>query len=433
MAKGSGNEDSSEMIIILAGVSIFAFSMLYNKYFAEIAEAWRWLRIGQFYLFAWIPDWVPIFGKLDFAGTIEYLKVTPGEYISSDFIRKVDVYYGKYLSWIPAIILGVLGFKLLNKTENVSRVYDMESLLKDRAPNYPFIQKFVDNHPEDKDIYYERGSKDSKDYAAAMSPKHFAEMKPPLGLEKMARKDKELRKSSIWDGDVGFDYDLAERAFKSQLGRKYEGLSSLNETEMRLYKELKKRIKSSLSRGSEFIDSCVRHVFKGKTPSGLTDTEKKIFNRIKEEVEKASKGKKAKKQSEMLRKPYFLSIFKTPDIHNLFIDRFCEEIMGNHAYIRTGLMSMLAETRNAGVVASLEFRHWLKGEDRILWYCVSTVGRKVSFVECGGVFAHWLVEKELSRPVPQIFVDEAIVALQEAIKLEERIQLKEEEEKNAGF
>jgi hypothetical protein len=281
------------------------------------------------------------------------------------------------------------------------------------------------------DIFYDRKSKVSKDYAVAVSPKLFASMKPPMGLEKAAKKDKELRKSSIWDGDVDFDWDLAERSFKSQVGRRYEGLSSLNATEIRLYKELKSRVKTSMTVGGAFIEKVTRAIVNGKKINGLTETEMVIFDAVKAIYIIKSKGRKALKKSDFLRKQFYLSVFKDNEIYPFFVNRHCEQVMANHAYIRTGLMSMLAETRNSGVVASLEFRHWLKGEDRTLWYCVSSVGRKVSFSESSGVFAHWLVEKELSRPIPQIFVEEAVTALKEALKISERLKVMEDEK--AGF
>ena len=432
MSKGSGDkEDSTGIIIILLAVAVFSSSYFYDKYFYIIAEGWRWVRITEFYVFSWIPQWVPVLGKLEFFDTIEYLKVTDGSLLSADFVSRVDVYYGRHLSWIPGIILAFLGFKLINKTDGVSRVHDMETLLKDRAPNYPFIQKFVNNHPEKMDISYDRKSKDSKDYAVAVSPKIFALMKPPMGLEKAARNDKELRKSSIWDGDVDFDWDLAERSFKSQVGRRYEGLSSLNKTEIRLYNELKSRVKTSMTVGGAFIEKVTKAIVNRKKINGLTETEMAIFNAVKVIHTRKSRGWKSFEKSDFTRKQFYLSIFKDKEIYPLFVDRHCEKVMVNHAYIRTGLMSMLAETRNSGVVASLEFRHWLKGEDRILWYCVSSVGRKVSFSESSGVFAHWLVEKELSRPIPQIFVEEAVTALKEALKISERLKVMDDEK--AGF
>jgi len=433
MSKGSnsGNEDSTGIVILLLAVFVFASSYFYDKYFYVLAEGWRWVRIAELSIFSWIPEWVPLFGKLQFSETIEYLKVTDGRLLSSEFVNKVDVYYGRHLAWLPAMVLVFLGFKLINKSDDVSRVFNMETLLKHRAPNYPFIKKFVDNHPEKMDIYYDRKSKDSNDYAVAVSPKLFALMKPPMGLERAARKDKELRKSSIWDGDVDFDWDLAERSFKSQVGRRYEGLSSLNKTEIRLYNELKSRVKTSMTVAGEFIEKVTRAIANGKKINGLTKTEMAIFDAVKVIYISKSQGRKAIKKSDFLRKQFYLSVFKDKEIYPFFIDRHCEQVMINHAYIRTGLMSMLAETRNSGVVASLEFRHWLKGEDRTLWYCVSSVGRKVSFSESSGVFAHWLVEKELSRPIPQIFVEEAVTALKEALKISERLKVVEDDK--AGF
>jgi len=89
-------------------------------------------------------------------------------------------------------------------------------------------------------------------------------------------------------------------------------------------------------------------------------------------------------------------------------------IMKQHAYVKTGLMSLLDEARKSGVYATLEFR-WLKSLDRGLWYAMSSVGRKTSFVESGGVFAHWLFELEMKRPIFYPEISEAVKGLKAAV------------------
>ena len=420
MSKGAANgDDSTEIIVILVAIGLMIAVMMFNKYFYVFADVWRWVRIVELYPLSWIPSWVPVFGEMDIGNTVDYLLATPGTDLTKDFVSELDKYYWKRLSWLPALIILYLAFKLISKTDNVSLTYNMETLLKDRAQFYPFLERFVDVRPESMDIYYTRGSKESKEFAMAMTPSFFAEMSPPLGLERQAKKNPSLKKP-IWNGEMEFDTDLAERAFTAQLGRKYEGIESLNVTETRLYNELKSKIKCSPGEAREFIQTCVYGNLKDKNPKNFTSVERKIFHSIASKITSVTTGRKKISKDQCMKKQFLNSIYKDTDIRKIINQRKAEQVMGRHAYIRTGLMSMLEEGRNSGVIPSLWYRGWLKGADRTLWYCISTVGRRVSFVECAGVFAHWLLEKELVRPVPHIFVNEAIDGLYAALRIEDR-------------
>lgn len=103
-----------------------------------------------------------------------------------------------------------------------------------------------------------------------------------------------------------------------------------------------------------------------------------------------------------------------------------KEITQAHAFLLTVMASLLVAARNDGVVPSAEFL-WLKPVDRRLWYMLNCVGRQTPFSEVAGPFAHWHAEKKLKRRSLAPMVEEAIEALEIAIKevkLTER-QLKE--------
>jgi intracellular multiplication protein IcmP len=92
-----------------------------------------------------------------------------------------------------------------------------------------------------------------------------------------------------------------------------------------------------------------------------------------------------------------------------------QEIVVKHAYMLTVMISLLAAARDDGVVPSSEFL-WLKPVDRRLWYTLNCVGRQTPFSEVGGPFAHWRAEQEMGRPSLVPMIDEAIKALEVAIK-----------------
>lgn len=86
-----------------------------------------------------------------------------------------------------------------------------------------------------------------------------------------------------------------------------------------------------------------------------------------------------------------------------------------HAYLLTAMASLLEFARTGGVVAMAEFI-WLKKVDRKLWYMLQSVGRQTPFVEVAAVFAHWIVEKRIKRPLKVPVIDQALIAAITAVK-----------------
>jgi intracellular multiplication protein IcmP len=92
-----------------------------------------------------------------------------------------------------------------------------------------------------------------------------------------------------------------------------------------------------------------------------------------------------------------------------------QNIISKHAYTLTVIGSLLAAARDDGVVPSSEFL-WLKPIDRRLWYMLNCIGRQTPYAEVGGPFAHWKAEKVMGRRSLVPMIDEAIRALEIAIK-----------------
>lgn len=97
--------------------------------------------------------------------------------------------------------------------------------------------------------------------------------------------------------------------------------------------------------------------------------------------------------------------------------------VGAHAYLLTAMSSLLEAARNDGVLANSEFI-WLKGVDRRMWYMLTSIGRRTTFCEVAGPYAHWIIEKKLRRPLKVPVVDKAVDGLEGA--LEELIYKPEE-------
>ncbi len=92
-----------------------------------------------------------------------------------------------------------------------------------------------------------------------------------------------------------------------------------------------------------------------------------------------------------------------------------QEATGKHAYVLTVLCSLIVAARQDGVVPTSEFL-WLKPVDRRLWYMLNSTGRQTPYSEVAGPFAHWRAEQKLGRRSLVPMIDEAIKALEIAIK-----------------
>ena len=92
-----------------------------------------------------------------------------------------------------------------------------------------------------------------------------------------------------------------------------------------------------------------------------------------------------------------------------------QEIIQRHAYQLTVIAELLKASRDDGVVPAVEFL-WLKVIDRRLWYMLNSVGRQTPYAEVGGPFAHWRAEQVMGRRSLTPMIDEAIRALEVAVK-----------------
>ena len=91
-----------------------------------------------------------------------------------------------------------------------------------------------------------------------------------------------------------------------------------------------------------------------------------------------------------------------------------QQIVNQHAFVSTVMISMLDEARQDGVFPSADFL-WLKPYDRRLWYILNCVGRQTPFPEVAGIYSHWFAEKEVRRRCMVPIVDEAVHGLELAI------------------
>lgn len=168
--------------------------------------------------------------------------------------------------------------------------------------------------------------------------------------------------------------DKAERVFTQQLGPLWEGVDKLNDYTKALYAAFVARANHDRAASLALLNSI----------SASSENGKPDFSGTKKVLDKYRNDKRAIK------------------------------IGTQHAYVSTVMASMLELARTDGVLSSADFL-WLKPVDRKLWYILNNVGRQTAFTEVAGIFAHWVVEKQLQRRFSVPMVHEAVVGLEKAL------------------
>lgn len=273
---------------------------------------------------------------------------------------------GSYIRY-PIIILFIL-FSLLLYKGNLGikfrRAHNMKTLQTQEQYNWPAIMPVIREDLVETDL--NKGA-----WAMALTPMEFARK-----YNLLRREDKLLDNpvpgqemtASIKKGD-------AKRVFTLQLGPYWDGFDNAPPHVRAIAAIFLARINRDRNAATNILESLDKSYAEGKPDYSVANV--------------------------TLRK------FKN--------ERNIQEIVGRHAYLLTVMASLLEAARLDGVVPTSEFL-WLKPVDRRLWYMLNCVGRQTPYAEVSGPFAHWKAEKSMGRRSLVPMIDEAIKALEIAIK-----------------
>jgi len=104
-------------------------------------------------------------------------------------------------------------------------------------------------------------------------------------------------------------------------------------------------------------------------------------------------------------------------------DTALNDLMSRHQYAHTVIIALLVEARKKyGKVPPCEFI-WLRLQNRTLWYTLHAIGGNVPWTEGGGAYAHYYTEVEVGAGVKEACHQAATVALMDALKIEQWINL----------
>ncbi len=275
--------------------------------------------------------------------------------------------YYMYPSVFLILVMAIFVFKN-HKFMRYVRAHNMETLMAQEQKNWPQISPVVNLDLMAMDV-------NKGPWAMAMNPLQFCKAYKLVDVEMVG----DIKASWRAEGKIQATVveDRANRVFSQQLGPLWEGPDKLPPHIKALFAVFVAR--------AEHEPEVARNYLKKLAIS-------------------AAKGQIDYSETEDLLKKYYP---KSKPTH--LIEK-------RHAYVSTVMTSMLEVARTDGVLASADFL-WLKPVDRRMWQTLNNVGRSVAPCEVAGIYAHWLVEKQLLRPIAVPMVEQATKALVYAMSL----------------
>lgn len=354
---GSDNSMAPIWIMVLLFITVFLIWKMGHQYIVMVV----------FQINIWQARLVNLFVHNEQLSNLIYLMQTVDpNAVDWDQLVMTTKEVGDFMRYPVVVVLLVLAVVLYrsNITLKFRKVYDMRKLREQEQYNWPSIMPVVKEDLVSQDL-------NKGPWAMAMTPMEFARK---YGLLK---KEDALLDNLIPGQEMtaGIRRGDAKRVFTLQLGPYWDGFEHCSPHAAALASVFIARINRDRDAANNILSALDKSFVSGKLN----------FSVAKPVLEKY-------KNSELV-----------------------QEVLAKHAYTLTVMASLLEKARDDGVVPCAEFL-WLKPVDRRLWYMLNCVGRQTPYSEVAGPFAHWKAEKEMGRRSLVPMIDEAIKALEIALK-----------------
>lgn len=356
-----GQNDSAGMgpiwivaVICLVGLTVWYFGHVY------LVIAYFHLKLVEISLFQF------------FTGGLKsiqaYIQNTDPESATFVQVGLVAKQVGTHIRFPIAAMLLLLGMVLNFKASATKyrNVYSMKSLVEAQIPCWPQLSPTFRLDLIKKDI-------NEGPWSMAMQPMYFAKYYKLLAVEKLQHQEGQLSKEAIYR--VTLIQNRAKRLFTMQLGKPWKGVDDLPIHTKALFAIFSAKAARASGEARDFLFKLA-----SSSKEGIVDF--------------SGTGELLKKHRD---------------------DPAIAKVIDKHAYVLTVMASLIELARLDGVLSCADFL-WLKPIDRRLWFMLNCIGRQTAFVEVAGPFAHWLAEKELGRKIRSPMVDQAVKALESAIK-----------------
>lgn len=280
---------------------------------------------------------------------------------------------GDFVGFFVNILLIPIGAFFIHKVwvknpyKKLTRKLDMAGLMNSESKLWPFLTPI--SH---LNLLHE--SLDTGTYAMGMKPIEFVER------YKLLEKPRDL---------TSLNKMKAEKLFSSQIGKLWDGVDNLNPHCRALFGVLAAQAMGDII---------------GKTPDNKPIKSIDVSLDVVKKLAESTKG--GKKPDYKLAEELVLR-YKD--------DERVLAIMKRHAYNYTALATLYEEACKNGVLPPNYFL-WLRVVNRPFYYFLNCRGRRVSWVECAGIYSHWKAEKVSRHPIEKPYVVKACEGLEKALE-----------------
>ena len=310
--------------------------------------------------------------------------------LSWEQVQRILHYCGTWSRWPMAVVLFILLVITLvqNRTGNLVRRFNMDSLLKNNAECFPCLKPVVGRgkyllSPE---------SYDSGLWRIARTPLQFALeqrlLYDPLGntaLPSQILKNGLPTTENDLYGLIHLDENASLRVLQKQLGAQFTGFESLSDCRKAVAAAFLAYAGGDKQEGVAILDMVsLSYQEKDNTASCTVLQDEKFILRL------ATAWNKHKKILE-------------------------EPLLVRHAaHELPWFMALLTRARSKGVLASSQFL-WLRPMDRPLWYALNQCGGRAAWAEGFAPWAHYMAEEWAGKALAVPCLDEAVASLRDAL------------------
>lgn len=356
----SGNNDNSMGPVWIVALLFFALYIVW-------ATAHRFIVSFIFLLNVWQAKLISFFiNSPQLAKDTYIMQTVDPTAVTWEQLMLLTRSVGEYMRYPVIVIFIILAIILYrsNVTLRFRRTHDMKTLRAQEQHNWPAIMPVIKQDLVSIDI-------NEGPWAMALTPMEFAKKYNLLRKEDAILDNPEPG----MEFTAGIRRGDAKRVFTLQLGPYWDGFDKCSPQAAALAAVFMARMNRDRAAASMILETLDKTASEGKPD----------FTVAKSVLQKYQNTEAV------------------------------QEIVQSHAYMLCVLAGLLSGARDDGVVPSAEFL-WLKPYDRRLWYMLNGIGRQTPFAEVAGPFAHWKAEKAMGRRSLVPMIDEAIKALETAVK-----------------
>jgi intracellular multiplication protein IcmP len=378
--------------VIFCIAAIFGFTFLSEHY----AWVWFYLKWPLIKLFYYVPDtirpymffWIEQIPYFKIASINEYIV-----YLNSlidtqggvkgfvelkneqgiDLNKPSTILTYMYLPYIALPLLYFIKRTITVKTFNKSM--SMAEFRIQESETWPVIKPAI--HLSNKVV----NDINKGPWAMALRPEVFFDKEKYFDF--YDDEAKPLKKGKIKTDKFSLNYEKAYNYFIDQLGDPWTDIDGLAEEELHMLAVLLPKINRDGKKTEEML-ALFGNYYSSETGFKARKKKKALVPKIKKEI------------NEIIEKYY-----KTEKV---------QAVIKRHHYKQTVFSGLLNEARNDGVLSNGQFI-WLKPLNRPLWFNMCSIGRKLPFPDCAGIWSHYLTEKSIDAAITLPRVVNAVAGL----------------------